>query len=110
MTTSLIELLKELEAKASPKPWFLDGFDLHDAGTWMVGVMAREGNPSATKADPRATAFLAVLAVNHLDPLVAALEKLPSDSKWPLLSERNRAHTYVVLAAVRQAVEKALAQ
>lgn len=64
--------LDELAAKASPRPWFLDGFGLFDAGTWLIGEMALEGNPSH-QSDPKATKALATVAVNNIQAAVEAL-------------------------------------
>ncbi len=69
------EKAKALLEAASPGPWFLNGFDLHDTGTWMIAVMAREGNPS-TKSDPKVTAELAVLAPSLLAWAIDAVEAL----------------------------------
>lgn len=73
--TELAARLRVLAEAASPGPWLLiDGFDLHDAGTWPIADIVRVGNPS-TKSDPRATAQLIALGF-MLPAVVGALEDL----------------------------------
>ena len=69
------ERVQELLNAASPEPYFLDGFDLHDAGTWLIAVLAREGNPSY-KSDPDATKRLVALAPTLAHTVLTLTEAL----------------------------------